>query len=89
MTENRHNPPSDGANPIWFPAKRYGWGWGLPIAWQGWVVMAIWFVIMICGASFLAGGHWFAYATFMLIMIAVLVGICYAKGESPRWRWGK
>jgi len=19
----------------WFPAKRYGWGWGIPNRWQG------------------------------------------------------
>ncbi|HTS17465.1 MAG TPA: hypothetical protein VMP11_07825 [Verrucomicrobiae bacterium] len=24
---------------VWFRAKRYGWGWGLPCAWQGWVVL--------------------------------------------------
>jgi len=24
---------------FWFPAKRYGWGWGLPVAWQGWAVL--------------------------------------------------
>ncbi len=24
----------------WFPAKRYGWGWGFPSTWQGWVVFA-------------------------------------------------
>lgn len=23
----------------WFSDKRYGWGWGLPSAWQGWVVL--------------------------------------------------
>lgn len=22
---------------IWFPAKKYGYGWGLPVKWQGWV----------------------------------------------------
>ncbi len=26
--------------PYWFPAKTYGWGWGLPVTWQGWVVTA-------------------------------------------------
>ena len=31
---------------IWFPAKRYGWGWGLPCAWQGWVVLAVWILLM-------------------------------------------
>ena len=24
----------------WFPAKRYGWGWGPPATWQGWAVLA-------------------------------------------------
>jgi hypothetical protein len=24
----------------WFPAGRYGWGWGLPVRWQGWLVLA-------------------------------------------------
>ena len=26
----------------WFRAKRYGWGWGLPCSWQGWVFFLIW-----------------------------------------------
>ena len=25
----------------WFPAKRYGWGWGIPNRWQGWLVLAV------------------------------------------------
>ena len=29
--------PGDGA---WFAAKRFGYGAGLPISWQGWVVLA-------------------------------------------------
>ncbi len=24
---------------IWFPAKKYGYGWGMPVVWQGWVVL--------------------------------------------------
>jgi hypothetical protein len=24
----------------WFPAKHYGWGWGPPRTWQGWLVLA-------------------------------------------------
>jgi hypothetical protein len=24
----------------WFPAKRYGWGWGIPCSWRGWLVLA-------------------------------------------------
>ena len=25
----------------WFAAKTYGWGWGLPTVWQGWLVYGI------------------------------------------------
>jgi hypothetical protein len=79
---------SDADRPVWFPAKRHGWGWGLPNAWQGWAVLAAWLVLVTIGASFLAGRYWVAFAIFMLVMAALLAGICYAKGERPRWRWG-
>jgi len=25
---------------------------------------------------------------FVLVMVLLLLGICYMKGEPPRWRWG-
>ena len=24
---------------VWFPAKTFGWGWGVPKTWQGWVAL--------------------------------------------------
>jgi len=36
----------------WFPARRYGWGWGLPTAWQGWVVMLCCLGLIAVAASF-------------------------------------
>jgi hypothetical protein len=35
----------------WFPAKRYGWGWGLPTAWQGWLVFVGYILLLVVGAS--------------------------------------
>ena len=32
---------------FWFPAKRYGWGWGLPSSWQGREVFVTYFVVFI------------------------------------------
>ena len=29
------------ATRYWFPAKRYGWGWGFPITWEGWLTLAV------------------------------------------------
>ncbi|MGF6701877.1 hypothetical protein OKW38_006554 [Paraburkholderia sp. MM5496-R1] len=30
----------------WFPAKRYGWGWGLPLRWQGRLTLLAYFVLL-------------------------------------------
>lgn len=72
----------------WFPAKRYGWGWGAPCAWQGWVVFAIWLGVAITGAILLAKQIG-VFIGFMVVMSAIMLGVCWAKGEPPRWRWGK
>ena len=74
----------------WFPAKRYGWGWGPPITWHGWVAMAIWAAALFAGL-FLLRGNRYALASrlgFVVIMSGVLMLICYWKGELPKWRWG-
>jgi hypothetical protein len=31
----------------WFEAKRYGYGSGLPIAWQGWAITIAYFVLIL------------------------------------------
>ena len=73
----------------WFPAKRYGWGWGVPCAWQGWVVLLAFFGLLAAGALLLlpakGGTAFFAYTA---ALGAILVAICWFKGERPRWRWG-
>ena len=77
------------SRPIWFPAKRYGWGWGRPVAWQGWAVLLIWIAVLAAViAPLVAGRHWVAEAVFLVGWTAALIGVCYARGEPPRWRWG-
>ena len=72
----------------WFAAKRYGWGWGLPCAWQGWVVFIAFFVLVSVGGVLLVPLHPFAYIMLTMALCAALIGICLAKGEPPEWRWG-
>ncbi len=74
---------------IWFPAKKYGWGWGAPICWQGWIVMAVWFVALTAGVFLALHNHYFLFIAYTLFLSAILVFICWLKGEKPRWRWGK
>ena len=75
---------------FWFPAKTYGYGWGPPICWQGWLVMVIYAAALAtCALVFLPDkrtSH-FLVGTFSLTF--VLIFVCWLKGERPRWRWGK
>lgn len=75
---------------FWFPAKKYGWGWGLPCAWQGWVVLLAFFVLLALSALLLLPGMHIALF-FMAegILVTALIIIGCLKGERPRWRWGK
>jgi hypothetical protein len=80
---------SDVQPKYWFRAKRYGWGWGLPCAWQGWAVLVTYVVLVTGGIPFVhAANGDFAYTAYVLVLTAVLVFICWRTGEPPRWRWG-
>ena len=74
---------------IWFPAKRYGWGWGLPCRWQGWVFLLCWLAALVSGAvGIRPDQHVAAFIIFEVSMILVLLIVCWLKGEKPGWRWG-
>ncbi len=73
----------------WFPAKRYGCGWGLPTAWQGWVVLAIFGILVLVGAVFLLPHRGqAAFVAYPALLCVLLVVVCWLKGEPPGWRWG-
>lgn len=81
---------SSSADKFWFPAKKYGWGWGLPCVWQGWLVFVVYLVLLAEGFFYFELPADTAKLVLYVISIsAILVAICWAKGERPRWRWGK
>ncbi|MGH7965127.1 MAG: hypothetical protein ACRERD_25510 [Candidatus Binatia bacterium] len=74
---------------FWFPAKRYGWGWGPPKRWQGWVVLALYVALLaLCAAVLPPQDNVVAFLSATFALTAVLVFVCWCKGERPRWRWG-
>jgi hypothetical protein len=74
----------------WFRAKRYGWGWGWPSSWQGWAVLAVFIALLGAGAILLAPDkNIAAFLGYVALLSALLIVICWLKGELPRWRWGK
>jgi len=72
----------------WFYVKRFGWGWGLPARWQGWVVFAAYAASLFGSRYFF---HTFRYRLVFIIAITVLlIAIVAWKGERPlKWRWGR
>ena len=73
---------------IWFPAKRYGWGWGFPIAWQGWLVYAAFIVLVIIGSIWYERTFNPLFFVYLTVISVALIAVCWLKGEPPRWRWG-
>jgi hypothetical protein len=73
----------------WFPAKRYGWGWGLPSTWEGWVVLGVYVGLLVALCVLVPADrypNWFW--TGLTSLVTTLITICWWKGEPPRWRWG-
>lgn len=72
----------------WFAAKRYGYGAGLPIAWQGWAVL-IAFLLSIGGAAWLFGAD---DARALAIVVPATIGLLVVTARTTRggwrWRWG-
>ena len=74
----------------WFRAKRFGWGWGFPLRWQGWVSLGVYFAVLIVGVEILRArqASSLAFAIFIMATIAAMIALALWKGERPRWRWG-
>jgi hypothetical protein len=73
----------------WFPAKRYGWGWGFPRTWEGWLTLAVFLGLIVAGAVlFPPKVTLLPYLAYILVLAALFLGVCWLKGEPPRWRWG-
>ncbi|WP_326914148.1 hypothetical protein [Sphingopyxis chilensis] len=72
-------------NRPWFRAKSHGYGTGLPIAWQGWALMAL-HVTLITGVIML-----FRDRPVMLTVVAVLAALApmpiYRAKTKGGWRW--
>ncbi|MEO8176049.1 MAG: hypothetical protein ABI626_05255 [Sphingomicrobium sp.] len=75
--------------PEWFAPKRYGLGSGMPIAWQGWVVLAAFFVITAAATAFFAK-RLLIFASILVPAVAILMIITARTTRGGwRWRWGQ
>ena len=79
-------------NGAWFAAKRFGYGAGLPVAWQGWALL-LGYTALIFGLAWLV-----AAATLGTKVVAIVVSVFstmlfveMARRHTAggwKWRWG-
>lgn len=69
----------------WFAPKRYGYGSGLPIAWQGWALI-LGYIIAMTAATLLMPISVIAYVTVVLLLTALLILIS-ARTTRGGWHW--
>jgi len=82
--------PTSDPPKYWFPAKRYGWGWGIPSRWQGWVVLAAYLALVTAGIPLVRAPYGnLVFVAYLAVLTIALIAVCWLKGEPPRWRWGK
>ena len=78
---------SDG--PEWFAPKRYGFGAGPPIAWQGWV-LTLGFIALTVLVSVRFGDRPLQLIALLAPVAIVFVVICARTTRGGwRWRWGE
>jgi hypothetical protein len=72
----------------WFAPKRYGWGTGRPIAWQGWLVLLV-FLAVVIGATRLLNHNLWAMGSIIVTATAIFLVIAAKTTRGGwRWRWG-
>ena len=72
----------------WLEAKSYGIGWTLPVTWQGWVVVMMFFALLIGGLPRIDDQK--VRIAYVISLVVALVIVVAWKGEKPfKWRWGE
>ena len=74
--------------PEWFAPKRYGYGSGLPISWQGWAVL-LGFIAIVLVLAFTLGRRPIQMIAALIPVFVLFTVICARTTKGGwRWRWG-
>jgi hypothetical protein len=71
--------------PEWFAPKRFGYGFGLPIAWQGWAALLVYTVALYL-ASHLFDRSTVAFAAAVIAITAMFLWVA-ARTTRGGWRF--
>jgi hypothetical protein len=73
----------------WFAAKRYGYGAGLPITWQGWAITLGYVALVMLATRLIAKSPLLFGAIVVLLTAALILVTARTTRGGWRWRWGK
>jgi uncharacterized membrane protein AbrB (regulator of aidB expression) len=73
----------------WFAPKRFGFGPGVPISWQGWVLTIAFVAIAIVITLAFKNRPLQLVAALIPLIVVFLVISCATTRGGCGWRWGK
>jgi hypothetical protein len=79
---------ADAGRQVWFWAKRFGYGAGMPVVWQGWALL-VGTVGALVGARHWLHGAVGAAAWVGILAVMVVSAALHTEGGPWRWRWGR
>ncbi|SEN71908.1 hypothetical protein SAMN05192583_3381 [Sphingomonas gellani] len=86
---NRRDEANGSDDGAWFAPKAFGYGAGLPIAWQGWVLIGVYSAVMIVLVNTLAKSHPVLFYSLTAVLTAGLIVLSARHTRGGwRWRWG-
>lgn len=80
----------DGA---WFEPKRFGYGAGWPIAWQGWALLLGYFLVAGIATALIVWDREVGLIGAALLLVPATVALIVIAAHKTRggwrWRWGE
>lgn len=68
----------------WFNKKRYGYGWGIPNSWQGWVTLLIYIALTMVTTAILPPNTGLLFVGFYTLVLIIVV---VKTSGKPSWNW--
>jgi hypothetical protein len=69
----------------WFPSKSIGWGWGLPVKWQGWLTLIGYLGMVFAGfLYFKPRRDVVSLFIYLAVITSLLIAVLFMKGQRGR-----
>jgi len=73
---------------MWFRPKSFGWGVGLPLTWQGWLMMVTHVALILGIVALLRNAPLAMFGTALTVTLLPLPLYASRTEGGIHWRWG-